>query len=364
MQLGVEMEFWVVDENGALCAGHDLIEHHDLAVPEFVESLVEVVTPPRGSPAGIAESLVDVLDTLLTHARETDRHLVPLGTPLTVCDSPVASDRGDLLERIYGDGLAVARNCAGTHVHFEQGNVARQLNLLTALDPALALVASSPFYEGERLANSSRAYAYRYRAGHEFGEYRDLWAYTDDPEEWERRLQWCYEDLRTMASNRGVSAEEFAAHFDPEDVVTTPVRLRRETPTVEWRSPDTTLPSHVVALLEDLAPLVARTADLPVTVGAPGVTNDEIRVPEYAELQQLSSTAIERGLDSPFVWKYLEAFDVDTTRYHPLSGQFYAGDTIAADRARRVRLEAARLLERDVDALHTALDRRAAFDSA
>ena len=358
MQLGVEMEFWVVDEMGDLCAGHDLADAHEDALPEFVESLVEVTTPPRGSPSGIAESLSDVLDALLRRARETNRRLVPLGTPLTACDSAITSPRGDVLERIYGEGLEVAKNCAGTHVHFEQGNVARQLNLLTALDPALALVCSSPYYEGERLATSSRAYAYRYRAGHNFGKYRDLWEYADDADEWERRLQWLYEELRSTALNRGVTAEEYTDYFDPENVVMTPVRLRRETPTVEWRSPDTTLPSHVVALLDDLAPLVAKTADLPVEVGDPGLSNDAITVPEYAELQQLSSAAIERGLSSPFVWKYLERFSIDTTRYHPLSGQFYAADTISEERARRVRLEAAHLLERDVDALHTSVTER------
>ena len=358
MQLGVEMEFWVVDETGDLCDGHDLTETHEYALPEFVESLVEVTTPPRGSPDGIAESLSDVLDTLLRRARESNRRLVPLGTPLTANASPVTSSRGDMLERIYGEGLEVAKNCAGTHVHFEQGNVARQLNLLTALDPALALVGSSPFYEGERLATSSRAYAYRYKAGHNFGKFRDLWEYTDDPEEWNQRLQWLYEELRSMALNRGVSAEEYTDYFDPENAVMTPIRLRSETPTVEWRSPDTSLPSQVVTLLEDLAPLMAKTDDLPVEVGDPGVSNDAIAVPPYADLQQLSSAAIERGLASPSVWKYLERYAIDTTRYHPLAGQFYAADTISEERARRVRLEAARLLERDVDALHTTVTER------
>jgi hypothetical protein len=82
MQLGVEMEFWVVDETGNLCDGHDLAEAHEFAIPEFVESLVEVTKPPRESPVGIAESLSDVLDTLVRRARESNRRLVPLGTSL------------------------------------------------------------------------------------------------------------------------------------------------------------------------------------------------------------------------------------------------------------------------------------------
>lgn len=56
----------------------------------------------------------------------------------------------------------------------------------------------------------------------------------------------------------------FADLFNPEDVVVTPVRFWRETPTVEWRSPDTALPSQVVQLPSDVAPLTYRTEDLPV----------------------------------------------------------------------------------------------------
>jgi len=41
----------------------------------------------------------------------------------------------------------------------------------------------------------------------------------------------------------------------------------------------------------------------------------------------------------------------DTTRYHPVSDQIYADETISDERARRVRLEYANLLERDVRGL-------------
>ena len=63
------------------------------------------------------------------------------------------------------------------------------MNLLTARDPALVLLSSSPYYGGEHLADSSRAYAYRYKAGNNFAKYRELWEYTDDADEWEQRLQ-------------------------------------------------------------------------------------------------------------------------------------------------------------------------------
>ncbi len=351
MTIGLEMEFWVVDEYGHLCDGHDLTEVHDDALPEFVESLIEVQTPPGNSVATIADSLRDVLERLLEEAAETDRRLVPLGTPLSENPSGIPSERGEFLEQIYGDGLEVAKNCAGTHVHFEKGNVARQLNLLTALDPALALACSSPYYKSERLACSSRAYAYRYKAGYKFGKFRVLWEYTDDVAEWESRLQQVYDELRAMALKRDVTPEQFGELFDRENVVVTPVRLRNKTPTVEWRSPDTTLPSQILQLLADLVPLVRLTDDLPVEIGDPGIESDRIGIPEYANLQHLSDAAIERGLNSTSVWKYLEQMNFDTTRYHPISDQIYADETISDERARRVRLEYATLLERDVRGL-------------
>lgn len=348
MTIGLEMEFWVVDESGRLCDGHDLTTVHDNAVPEFVESLVEVSTPPGDTVVNIAASLQDVLSRLLEEAAETDRKLVPLGTPLSENPSSIPSERGKVLEQIYGDGFEVAKNCAGTHVYFEKGNVAQQLNLLTALDPALALTCSSPYYKGERLASSSRAYAYRYMAGHDFGKFRTLWEYTDDVAEWEERLQQLYDELRAKALNRDVTPEQFSELFNRGNVVMSPVRLRDETPTVEWRSPDTALPSQIIRLLDDLVPLVELTDDLRVEVGDPGIETDRIGIPEYVDVQHLSDSAIEQGLNSTSVWKYLETMGFDTTRYHPISDQIYAGEKISDERACRVRLEYANLLERDV----------------
>ena len=353
MTIGLEMEFWVVDELGNLCEGHDLADVHEDAIPEFVESLIEVRTPPCDTVADIADTLHEVLTLVLERAAETDRKLVPLGTPLSENPAVIASERGEVLERIYGDGLEVAKNCAGTHVHFEKGNVARQLNLLTALDPALALTSSSPYYKGERLACSARAYAYRYKAGYDFEKFRALWEYADDVAEWEARLQQVYDELRAKALNRDVTPDQFTELFTRENVVMTPVRLRDETPTVEWRSPDTTLPSQIVRLLDDLVPLMELTDDLPVEVGDPGIGTDRIGIPAYVDVQHLSDAAIDKGLNSTPVWKYLETMGFDTTRYHPISDQIYADETIGDDHARRVRLEHATLLEQDVQRLST-----------
>lgn len=157
MKIGIEVEFWVIDDTGRLCTGQDLTDVHDFIQPEFVDSLIEIQTPPLRHESEMRHELQWILQALLEEAERRGKRLVPLGTPLTANPLPVITERGTLLETIYRDGFKCAKNCAGTHIHFDKGNVTRQLNLLTALDPALALLSSSPYYIGERVATSSRA---------------------------------------------------------------------------------------------------------------------------------------------------------------------------------------------------------------
>ena len=165
MKGGFEAEYWVVDADGALTAGYDLAAAHELATPEFVDSLIEIRTPAVEHSADLAREFRTPLRAVLAAAETTDRHLLPLGTPLAQQTGSITSKRGSLLEAMYGDDIEPATNCAGTRLHFDRRTVLRQLNVLTALDPALALVNSSPYYRGMHLADSSRAYAYRRLSG-------------------------------------------------------------------------------------------------------------------------------------------------------------------------------------------------------
>ena len=351
MKIGLEAEYWVVDDTGALCDGRALTESHERATPEFVPSMIEVQTPPVETVAALGEELQEVLETVLRAADADGKRLVPLGTPLTAQPFPIATRRGALLERIYGPGIACAKNCAGTHIHFEHGRVARQLNLLTALDPALALVSSSPYYCGERLANCSRAAAYRKRMGAAFDRYRDLWEYAESAAEWDGRLDARYDELRAIAAERGVSSETFERWFEPENAVMTPVRLRTEAPTVEWRAPDTALPSEILRLAAAMVPLVRRTATDPVAIGDPGIESDEIAIPPFADLEGLVEEAIDSGLGSWRVREYLETMGFEPDRYEPITGRIDAADPIAEDEAAAIRLECARELCEDIETL-------------
>ena len=351
MRLGLEAEYWVVDGDGRLCDGRDLVEAHDRVSPEFVDAMIEVETPPVGSIPALRETLVEVLEAVMGAAASDGRRLVPLGTPLSSQTGAVWSARGKLLERIYGDGIEPAKNCAGTHVHFERERVTRQLNLLTALDPALALVSSSPYYRGERVANCSRAHVYRHESGARFERYRDLWEYATDVAEWESRIEARYRELRTIAHEVGIDDAVFDEHFQPENAVLTPVRLRGAQPTVEWRAPDTALPSQILELVGTVADLVERTNDTPVQVGDPAVGDERIGVPPFADLRELTDAAVEDGIGAPDVRDYLETMGFDPANYRPLTGSISGPARLDETTAERLRLDAADALEADLAAL-------------
>lgn len=351
-KLGMEMEFWVVDERGRLCDAADVVAGHDRAHPEFVGPLLEVQTTPHRREAAIREDLQATLDTVLGAAATVGKRLVPLGTPLTTADPPARGPRGDLYESIYGTGVLSAKNCAGTHVHFEKGEVTRQLNLLTALDPALALVSSSPYYRGDRWLNSSRAAAYRTECGDPFEQFCRLWPYVDSVGEWRGRVEAAYETFRTLAAERGVDPQQVDEHFEPENTVLTPVRLRHASPTVEWRAPDSALPSQAVRLAFDVRDLVAQTAYKPVKVtdslSEISVEADAIRVPAFETLQEVSDAAIRLGLQSDQVWSYLGRAGFNRRAYDPIAMDFGGPGTLRVEEARQLRLAFADRLEADV----------------
>jgi Glutamate-cysteine ligase family 2(GCS2) len=351
MALGLEVEYWVIDGAGRLCAGEEVVAAHDRICHEFVAPMVEFETPPSDDLETVCRDLREVLEAGIEAATDADKHLVPLGTPLVSETMPAISERGRLLERLYGEGIEYAKHCAGTHVHFDKRAVPDQLNLLTALDPVLALVASSPYYDGQRLAHSSRAYVYRYETGREFSRYRDLWEYTDSMNEWNTRLADTYEELRVLAAERGIDEATFERHIEPENSVLTPVRLRLGSPTVEWRAPDAALPSQLLALLEDVTTAVVDLDGRSLEIGEePGIDGETVTVPAFEELRDLTREAIVEGR-TPAVEAYLDAMGIDSGRYSPLSEEIAAGERIDHERARELRLEYAARLREDVAAL-------------
>ncbi len=357
MKIGLELEYWVVDESGWLTSAEQLMDAHESVTNEFVDSLIEIRVPPAEAETELQQTVQKILSTVLEEAKTHYKRLVPLGTPLTAHDLPIITERGHVLEEIYGEELQYAKNCAGTHAHFDKENVTRQLNLLTALDPVLALVNSSPYYDGEREASSSRASVYRLDKASRFSRYRDLWTYTDDVSEWEARITTEYKVLRALTHECGIADEVFKDYLQPENAVLTPVRLGSHTPTVEWRAPDTALPSQTIRLVSDVADLLRQTEDKDVVIGDGdfGVGVDSIRIPRFADLRKLSASAIADGLHSDAVRAYLTALGFDLSQYRPITEEIENdfGATITPEEARALRLRYAERLETDVDSLTT-----------
>ncbi|WP_372480904.1 glutamate-cysteine ligase family protein (plasmid) [Halomicrobium sp. HM KBTZ05] len=347
---GVELELWVVDEMGRLCDGGPIVDAHPQIEPEFIDPLVEVKTEPHTSERDLRRDLRSTLRAGIRAAESVGKHLVPLGTPLTASDTAANCKRGRVFETVYGSGVESAKNCAGTHIHFQQDAVVDQLNLLTALDPALALVSSAPYYTGRRRASSARALAYRTGCGDAFRCYTDLWEYADSLAEWRGRVDQKYDRFKRLAAERGVSRERIEALFAPEDTVLNPVRLRECQPTVEWRAPDATLPSQVVQLATDVENLIAQTGTAAIEYGdgPPTVGADPIQLPEFEELRTLSWRAIESGLASSAVRAYLRDLGFDLSTYDPLSRQLDGPREIDESDARTRRLRQAGRLHADI----------------
>lgn len=347
----MELELWVVDQHGYLCDGRHVADAHDQIEPEFVESMLEVKTEPRETETELRRDLHETLRVATRVAKSRDQHLVPLGTPLTESTAAAYTARGKLFERIYGDGVRSAKNCAGTHVHFEQTDTVDQLNLLTALDPALALVSSSPYYCGVGGRSSCRAHAYRQECGADFRQFCGLWEYTDSVEAWEERVDEAFDAFKGLAADRGVSAATVEEHFTPENTVLNPVRLRASQPTVEWRAPDSALPSEIVSLAAGVGRLIEQLETKPVEFGEAGVYDDRICLPDYTELCGLSKAAINFGLEPSPVSLYLRHMEFDCSAYRPLSPRIAGPDTLSEAEARRMRLDQARRFEADVATL-------------
>ncbi|WP_178915327.1 glutamate-cysteine ligase family protein [Natronomonas gomsonensis] len=360
-RVGVELELWVVDEAGRLCDGTNITEAHRRIDPEFIDPLIEVKTAPHTSERDLRRDLQSTLRTGIRTAEAAGKRLVPLGTPLTASNAEANCERGRAFETVYGSGVQSAKNCAGTHIHFEQDETIDQLNLLTALDPALALVSSSPYYTGTRGASSSRALAYRTGCGDGFRCFTELWNYVDSLARWRERVDEKYARFKRLAADRGVARETIEALFEPEDTVLNPVRLRECQPTVEWRAPDATLPSQVVQLATDVENLISHTRTAHVEYGTTEVGADRIRLPEFETLRELSYQAIESGLESLDVRSYLRDLGFDLSAYEPLSPRLDGPQRLSDAEARTRRLQQADRLQADIQRLTRERTRHTMF---
>jgi gamma-glutamyl:cysteine ligase YbdK (ATP-grasp superfamily) len=349
----IEVEYWVVDDEGRLVEPGALVDATPGAEREFVEPVLEIKTTPCETSQQLRRELLGRIQAVLDRADELDRGLVPLATPLHAGEiSDLPSDRTRIQDAIIGEDFEHVRHCAGTHIHVEQqpGCEVDQLNTLIALDPALALCNSSPYYRGELLAAGARSQLYRWMAYEDLAHQGRLWPYVDEFEEWDRRLERRHEEFVTEALAAGFDRSTIEANFDPESAIWTPVQFREEFDTVEWRSPDTALPGQILQLADDIVSVVERLRGGELRIGdsRPGVTDETVAIPDFETVCELVEAAIEDGLAAPAVRSYLDRMGFDTDSYQPLSSEVAQSQPVSVDEARRLRIEYAERLEADV----------------
>lgn len=352
----IEVEYWVIDDEGRLTTPNDLVDASPGAEREFVEPMLEIKTSPCETSEELHEELLGRIREVLRRADSLNKGLVPLATSLNrdhIQELP--SDRTRIQNEVFGENFRYVRHCAGTHIHFEQqpGGVTDQFNALIALDPALALVNSARHFEGHDLAMGARSKLYRRMAYKGFPHQGRLWPYVTDRTEWNHRLEDCYKAFRTQASAAGIGDETVSTCFDPdrpESAAWTPVKLRAQFGTVEWRSPDTALPSQVLRLSDTMASIMHQLRNAEVRTGeAPSrIRNGEVVFPPFNTVMDYVDAAIHEGLSSDKVRSYLTRMGFDVDSYSPIAEtlNFDAADSVRD--ARRLRLEYADRLREDV----------------
>lgn len=355
MQLSLELEYWTVDDTGALASARPVLDRIDDLHAESADPMLEVVTDPCIDVPELREEVTVRLREVIEVAREEGRHLVPLGTPLGAASvSTSDGPRTRIQRQVLGEAFDNATHCAGTHLHVDQieGAETDQLNLLTALDPAFALVASSSYGQGHNVAACARSHVYRRACYGDHPRLGQLWPYVEDVAEWDDRIDATFDRFRRQALGLGVEPATFDTHFTPEDSIWAPVRLREKFGTIEWRAPDIALPGQILRLVEDVRDILNLVADRRVEIGGrAGVTASTVSVPAFDRLQQYVSLAIDRGLEAPAVRRYLETMGFDTTAYRPISAELGNTSQMSRGRAQWLRLRYADRLEREVEAL-------------
>jgi hypothetical protein len=364
MKTSIEVEYWVVDSEGRLTPPDDLVDLSEQVEGEFVEPVLEIKTTPCRTLDELRDEFVELVRSTVEATRARDKHLVPLATPLSDESIEYRSDeRTAIQRRVLGEAFDHAKHCVGTHVHFERERSLEQLNVLTALDPAFALLTTSPYYRGERVAACARPYVYRRGCYGDHPEHGQLQGYAASVEERERHLRERFAAFERMAADAGVPRDRVEELFEPDDTVWTPVRLRRAFPTVEWRSPDAALPSQILRLVSEMAPVVRRANESPVTIdsddGRDGSgVSEGITLPGFETLERYVEEAMAYGLESPAVTDYLEQMGLTPSRYRPIGPEIDGRSSVPARTARELRLRYARRLEREVEPLQDVTDRR------
>jgi len=355
-RLGIEQEFFLVDQTGALSQQADAFLQAcreqaaaqgippQCYVPEFVKSLVEINTVPAASLAELTTQYLDVLDVAIAAAHSLQLRLYPLATyPLYI--APVQRD--ELLYHLQTRALGQqtfehAARCAGTHLHLElspgvvdrrigiaydstagdRAEVVNLFNLATALDAALiTLSRACPFYNGKLARTATRTIHYRGSRYHGWeGVYTQhpilgaLLPYADGAAAVVEQIFHRYHTWLEAMDRANVPRQRFEeAGGELLTAGWNPVRLNRQG-TLELRAMDSNFPEVTLALITLVVHAARRVRHECLAVSPQAglaqfkLQDSVLQVPDFETLHQtLLYAAATEGIESPLVRDYLDS---------------------------------------------------------
>lgn len=160
-----------------------------------------------------------------------------------------------------------------------------------------------------------------------------------------------FDQFKQGALEAGVKEEKFDENYHPDRSIWTPIRLRDQFPTVEYRSPDACLPSQALKLVKDLDNILEKSQGCEVEIKeTTEIKEEKIVLPRFEKVSEMSREAVKEGIDSPRLRNYLNKFGIDADEYSPIS-QEIKGESLALEEASELRLKMSEKLRRDVESL-------------
>ncbi|MFB6182569.1 MAG: glutamate-cysteine ligase family protein [Candidatus Nanohaloarchaea archaeon] len=352
MKKGIELEYWVIDEEGYLMSAELLSKKFDFTAPEFLDPILEIKTDPKEDIHKLKKQIKKRMEKVLDECEERNLRIMPLGTPLNHGNIDIVKDeRYQLLQEFNPKDVEMEREIAraGTHIHFEKQQIKNQLNILTALDPASALLNSSPYHKGIKVGSSSRNLLYRYWWDNPFPKHVELWEYIEKIEEWKQREMKRFNELKETAIQQGINEKTFKEHYSPEDSNWAPIRLRQEFPTVEYRSLDAALPSEIIKFTRQTNQIIEKYQDKEIEIGEKTQKKEEkIILPKFETVKERSRKAAKKGIKSKQLKNYLKNIGYELNAYNPIAEQITGPKKITMSEARQKHLKYADMLEKDI----------------
>ncbi|MFO7710964.1 MAG: glutamate-cysteine ligase family protein [Candidatus Woesearchaeota archaeon] len=308
--IGLELEFHLAYEDGSLANEADLVladsRAGDYLIRESAKSMVEVIAPPSSDLSVVHQNFLKGLSALKEIC--DDYSLLPVPSSSIGPESaPISNDpervRGMKKRIILGDELRdLEHHICGTHIHIDKLETAEEIHdqyvVMQAMDPAFALLSSTPFFLGQNTKKDYRVDIYRNQVFGEFPLQGQLLPY---PVSYEDIVERQRESLRSWVGNG--SSEGFAAH----DTCWGPIRMMEKT--IESRCADANVFSQVMglaALYQGVCNYLSENKpEVVIGEGNFFKEGNQLVIPSYEWLKEAENAGIREGVHNSSLHEYL-----------------------------------------------------------